>query len=193
MQIVFYIVMALSFGIADMLLLRRSVSTAPIPLSRGLVASALIAFIQAALFLIGMWIGDLLRFELPDNPEAFAKTNAFVFIGLDLCVMLRMLLPYLRKKATLPTFNLTSNPSLAALSLASGINLLLIGLGTGFVHSPITDFHRAFWPLLIVLTLASYWGIMLGRRDIALRPKRWMLLAAFLLLGLAVASLLSLN
>ncbi|MBQ9418232.1 MAG: hypothetical protein IJU19_06590 [Bacteroidales bacterium] len=193
MTIVFYLVLALAFSIADMLLLHRCTQSASIRLTRGLGVALLIASVQTSLFLLGQWTGNLLRFELPDNPNAFTTANTLVFIGLDLFVVLRMLSPYLRKKAVLPEFNLDSNQAVAALGFASGINLLLLGLGCGFIRLVYIDFHAALWPLLILTMLASYWGIMLGRRSITLRPKRWMLFASLLLAGLAVAALLQLR
>lgn len=190
MRIATYIVVALAFGIADMLLFRRCAQASPIALVRGLLVALFTAAVQSALFLLGMAVGGLLRFELPDAADAFTRANAFVFVGLDVFVMLRMLWPYLRKGAQLPVFDLASSWAVAALAVASGINLLLLGLGMGFVASADADLHRALWPLLVLLSLASYWGIMLGRRSVAVRPRRWMLVVCVLLVGLAFSVLL---
>ena len=190
MRIATYIVVALAFGIADMLLFRRCAQASPIPLVRGLLVALFTAAVQSALFLLGMAAGSLLRFELPDDADAFGRANAFVFVGLDLFVMLRMLWPYLRKEARLPVFDLASFGATAALAVASGVNLLLLGLGMGFAASGDVGFHSALWPLLVLLSLASYWGIMLGRRNVAMRPRRWILVACILLMGLAISVLL---
>ena len=188
MLIAAYIVLALAFGIADMLLFRRCAALTPIRLSRGLLLSIVTAIAQAALFLMGMLLGDLLRFELPDNAEAFSTTNALIFLGMNTLVILRLLLPYLRREPKLPLFDLGSNAACTALVLTSGINLLFVGLGAGFVASPAADLHKALWPMVVALPLFSYWGIMLGRRKVTLRPRRWMIIASVLLLGVAIAA-----
>ena len=188
MLIASYIVLALVFGISDMLLFRRCAEVTPIRLSYGLLLSLATMIVQAGIFLTGMLLGDLLRFELPDNPDAFNKANALIFLGLCIIVMLRMLKPYLKRSMKLPLFNLGSTAACAALILTSSINLLRVGLGAGFVTSPATDFHKALWPMVVLLPLLSYWGIMLGRQKVDMRPRRWMVVASILLLGVAIAA-----
>ena len=191
MLIAAYLVLAIAFGISNMLLFRRCAEPTPIRLSRGLILALVVAVVQTALFLLGMLLGDLLRFELPDSPDAFGMTNALIFMGLDIFVMLRMLLPHLRREPRLPLFDLGSNVACLALAVTSGINLLLVGLGMGFVASLATDFHKALWPMLVLLSLFSYWGIMLGRQKVVMRPRRWMLIASILLLGVAIAAVVN--
>lgn len=191
MHIAAYIVLALAFGISNMLLFRRCAEPTPIRLSRGLLITLVVAAVQLALFLLGIVLGDLLRFEIPDDPDAFTKANALIFLGLDIFVMLRMLLPYLRREPKLPLFDLGSNKACAAMAFASGINMLLVGLGAGFVATT-ADLHK-IWPIimLVLLWFLGYWGVMLGRRKVALRPIRWMLIAAILLLGTAIAAMVN--
>ena len=195
MHLVAYIVLSMAFGIANMLLFHRCAEafssaaagslTLRLRLSRGLVVTFLVALVQALLFLLGMFVGDLLRFELPADASAFSKTNALVFLGLAVFVMLRMLMPYLKREPKLPLFNLGSNAACAAMAFATGINLLLTGLGTGFVASLSSDLHKALWPMLIVMFLAGYWGLMLGRSKVSIRPKVWMIVASLLMLAVA--------
>ena len=78
-------------------------------------------------------MGDLLRIEGTDAPQLYARTNAYIFLGLTIFVTLRMLIPYLKRKPQLPTFDLRNWGSAIAMSVASGINVLLVGLGLGFV------------------------------------------------------------
>lgn len=189
MLIAAYIVIALAFGIADMLLFRRCAEVTPVRLSRGLLLALAVAAVQTLFFLLGMALGDLLRFELPDNADAFSRTNALIFLGLDLFVLLRMLLPYLRREPRLPHFDLAGNAACAAMAVTAGVNTLLVGLGAGFVASPAVDLHKALWPMLVACFLLGYWGLMLGRQKVAMRPVRWMLVAAVLLLAVAIAAI----
>ena len=191
MLIAAYIAIALAFGIADMLLFRRCAEPAPIRLSRGMLLALVVAVVQTALFLLGMVLGDLLRFELPNNADAFSGTNALIFLGLDLFVLLRMLLPYLRREPRLPLFDLGNNAACAALAFTAAVNTLLVGLGAGFVASPAADLHKALWPMLVLCFLLGYWGLMLGRQKVAMRPVRWMVIAAVLLLGVGIAAMVN--
>lgn len=191
MLIIAYFALALAFGISDMILFHRCAEITPIRLSRGLVITLSVATVQTALFLLGMFIGDILRFELPTDAGAFSKTNALIFMGLTVFVMFRMLSPHLKKEPRLSLFNLTSNAACAAMAFATGINLLLVGLGAGFVASIDNDFHKALWPLLTIMFLAGYWGLMLGRRKVAVRPRVWVIVAAVLLFTVSVAAVVN--
>lgn len=191
MLIIAYFALALAFGISDMILFHRCAEVTPIRLSRGLVVTLSVAMVQTALFLLGMFIGDILRFELPTDAGAFAKTNALIFMGLTVFVMFRMLSPHLKKEPRLPLFNLTSNAACTALAFATGINLLLVGLGAGFVASIDIDFHKTLWPLLTIMFLAGYWGLMLGRRKVAVRPRVWVIVATVLLFTVSVAAVVN--
>lgn len=191
MHLVAYIVIALAFAISNMLLFRRCAELTPIRLTRGLGLTLCVAAVQTALFLLGWVLGDLLRFELPDDASAFSTANAMIFLGLDIFVMLRMLLPYLRREPRLPLFDLGNNKATIAMSLTAAINPLLVGLGTGFVAST-SDIYKV-WPIamLVLLWLLGYWGVMLGRRKVAIRPVRWMVIAAIMLLGVGIAALVN--
>ena len=191
MHLVAYIVIALAFAISNMLLFRRCAELTPIRLTRGLGLTLCVAAVQTALFLLGWVLGDLLRFELPDDASAFSTANAMIFLGLDIFVMLRMLLPYLRREPRLPLFDLGNNKATIAMSLTAAINPLLVGLGTGFVAST-SDIYKV-WPIamLVLLWLLGYWGVMLGRRKVAIRPVRWMVIAAIMLLGVGIATMVN--
>lgn len=191
MLIAAYIVLALSFGIGNMLMYYRCVSAAPIRLNHGLGASLITTVIQTALFMAGMTIGDLVRFELTDIPNAMSKTNAMVMFGMVLIVALRQLAPYLRRNREQAVFDLRSWKTTLAMSIATGVNLFLTGIGVGFVASPSTDIHKALWPMVIILLLLSYWGVMLGRQKVKIRPRRWALLEALLIIGVGVAALIN--
>ena len=192
MHLAAYIVMALAFAISNMILFRRCAELTPIRLSRGLLLTLVVAVTQTiALYWIGLIIGNMLRFELADNPNAFNTANALVFLGLDLFVLLRMLIPYLRREPRLPLFDLTNSNAFWALSFTAAINPLLVGLGAGFVAMQ-PDIH-IIWYIVIVLLLwlFGYWGIMLGRQKVAVRPIRWMVIAAILLLGVGIAAIVN--
>lgn len=187
MSIVSYIVLALALGLVNMLLFRRCGEATPVRLSVGLLQVMLLSAIHVALYCLGSWVGRLLSLHSPDDPFMYADINAYIFLGINLVVIIKLFAPYLRKEPRLPLFNLTDSRSVLAMAVATGINVLLVGLGTGFVESG-HAIHKLLWPLLIASLLLGYLGLMFGRQKVQLRPRRWMLLACVLLLATAIAA-----
>ena len=191
MSIATYIVLSIAFGVTAMLLMRRCAETTPVKLTKGLAIMFVTATIYVLLFILGITLGDLLRIEGADAPQLYARTNAYIFLGLAIFVALRMLLPHLKRKPQLPVFDLRNWCSVIAMSVASGINVLLIGLGLGFVMPLAGHIHWAIWPLFISSVLLGYTGIMFGRQKVTIRPLRWMIVACILLLGCGIAAVVN--
>lgn len=191
MSIATYIVLSIAFGVTAMLLMRRCAETTPVKLTKGLAIMFVTATIYVLLFILGITLGDLLRIEGADAPQLYARTNAYIFLGLTIFVALRMLLPHLKRKPQLPVFDLRNWGSVLAMSVASGINVLLVGLGLGFVMPPAGHVHWAIWPLFISSVLLGYTGIMFGRQKVTIRPLRWMIVACILLLGCGIAAVVN--
>ena len=123
MSIVSFIVIAIALGISFMLLMQRCAAAAPMPLSSGLLISLTMAVVQAALFCAGISLGNMLRFELPGDPEAFARPNAFIFLGMSLFVAAKMLWPYMGRKTKPVSFDLNAGTLRVLLfTVAAGIN-----------------------------------------------------------------------
>ena len=191
MHVATYIVLALAFGINAMLLMRRCAEATPVKLTKGIAIMLIVSAINSQLFLLGMSIGDLLRIEGSNAPEIYARTNAYIFLGMGVIVTLRMLLPYLRRKPQLAVFDLRNWGSIIAMAVANGINILLIGLGLGFVNALSNSIHWAVWPLFISTLLLGYIGMMFGRQKVEMRPRRWMIVACILILGCAIAAVVN--
>lgn len=192
MSVVSFIVLAISLGISIMLLMRQCTLAMPVPLSVGLLISFTMAVIHAALFCLGILLGNILRFELPGDTEAFARTNSFVFLGISIIVAIKMMWPYIGKKRTLDAFDLNASTLKVLLfTIATGINGFLLAVGVGFVLLLEGHFHTALWPLLIAIFLFSYLGIMYGRQHVVLRPRRWIAISALILLIMAIAAVVN--
>lgn len=187
MSIVSYIVIALALGIVNMLLFRRCGEATPVRLTAGLVIVLAVAVIHVILYYLGSRVGSLLSLHSPDDPFMYADVNAYIFLGLTLMVIIKMFAPYLRKEPRLPLFNLGDRRSVVAMAVATGINVLLVGIGTGFAEQG-HAVHKIVWPLLTASLLLGYLGLMFGRQKVQLRPRRWMVVACVLLLGTAIAA-----
>lgn len=191
MTIAAYIVVALALSITNMLLFRRCAEPFPVRLTRGMATAFAVALIHTVLYWTGITIGNLLRLESTSDADIFARPNAYIALGLFIIVILKLLLPYLRREPRLPVFDLTQSKSVIAMAVATGINMLLTGLAMGFASTQSSNFHIAVWPLLILAFLFGYLGIMFGRQKVALRPRRWIIVASILLLGTAIATVVN--
>ena len=191
MHVATYIVLALAFGINTMILMRRCAEATPIKLTKGLGITFLVSIVSCLFFMLGISLGDLLRIEGSDAPQLYARTNAFISLGLAVFVSLRMLLPYLRRKPQLAVFDLRNWGSVAAMAVASSINILLTGLVLGFVNSLSGNIHWAIWPMCVSVLILGYLGIMFGRQKVEMRPRRWMIVACILIIGSAIAAVVN--
>lgn len=187
MSIVSYIVLALALGISSMLLFRRCGEAAPVRLSAGLLTVVLVSAIHVGLFLLGHLLGSLLCLYSPTDPHMYDDVNAYIFLGITMAVVIKLIVPYLRREPSLAVFDLRSGRAVLAMAAATGINVLLIGIGAGFVESG-NAVHKIIWPLLTADILLGYLGLMFGRRKVVLRPRRWMIVCCVLLLGVAIAA-----
>lgn len=191
MTIAAYIVVATALSITDMILFRRCAETYPVRLSAGLTISLLVALVQTALYLAGIAIGDLLRLESTSDVTMFSRPNAYISLGLFVIVILKYLLPHLKRDPKLPIFNLQETKAIVAMAVATGINMLLIGIAMSFASPMRLNIHVEIWPMLGMTFLFCYFGTMFGRQKVTLRPRRWMIMACILLLGTAIAALVN--
>ena len=192
MSIISFIIIAIALGISTMVLIKRCAEATPVRLSAGLLIATMVAMVHTVLFIVGMLAGNLLRFESADDPFAYAEVNALVLMGMTVVVLLKLLFPYLRREPKLAVFPLNGGLGRTLLmTVASGINIFLLGMGVGFVALLSQDVHRAVWPLFTLTLLFSYLGIMYGRQKVEMRPRRWIIISCVLLLGVAIAAVVN--
>ncbi len=192
MSIISFIIIAIALGISTMVLMKRCAEATPVRLSAGLLIATMVAMVHTVLFIVGMLAGNLLRFESADDPFAYAEVNALVLMGMTVVVLLKLLFPYLRREPKLAVFPLNGGLGRTLLmTVASGINIFLLGMGVGFVALLSQGVHRAVWPLFTLTLLFSYLGIMYGRQKVEMRPRRWIIISCVLLLGVAIAAVVN--
>ena len=180
MSVIEYVILSFALAIPLEVTLRGCALKNPIRLTRGLGVSLLLALEHTALMVIGIYIGNLLRFDLPEYDN-------LVYLGLLLVVALRMFFPAFRKKdKPLPPYDISNWGTVLLLGVATGVNTLFVGMGLGFRVDLATDLWKVAVPLLVVVFLLGYWGIMLGRRKKEIRQRRWQLVAVLFLLAFAI-------
>jgi len=181
MKVFEYIVLSLALALPVLLTLRDCADKVRVRLSRGLLVSLVVAAEQVLLVLLGMFLGNLLRLDVPEYDN-------LVFLGLLVAVALRMFIQAFRKPKgdNAAVFDISRWGTVLLMGLATGTNTLFVGMGLGFRTSLAQDLWTVAIPLFVVIFLFSYWGIMLGRQHKALRPRRWLLIATLFLLVYAI-------
>ena len=181
MKVFEYIVLSLALALPVLLTLRASADKVRVRLSRGLFVSFVIAFEQSLLVLLGMYLGNLLSFDIPEYDN-------LVFLGLFVVVAIRMFIQAFRKaeKADAAVFDISRLPTVLLMGVAIGTNTLFVGLGLGFRASVGQDSLAVSLPLAVSVFLLGYLGIMLGRQHKDVRRRRWLLIATLFLLVYAI-------
>lgn len=178
-----YILFGLSMGLVAMLTLRNSALRTKIRLTRGLAYALLLALVQALFLLFGIWLGSLWRFST-------GNLDTYVFLGIMLLLAAKLSLNIFDKQGATAAYDIARFPTFLLLSIALGINDLIGGMGMGFLVSAQEAWLKAALPLFLLVLLLSYLGIMLGRRNIDIKQRRWTLFSILFVLVAAFVELL---
>ncbi len=121
MSVLEYIILSFALTVPVMVTLRACALKNPIRLTRGLGVSFLVAIVHVLLILAGIYIGNLLRFELPEY-------DSLIYLGLLVVVALRMFFPAFRKKEKeLPAYDISRWLTVLLLGIATGTNTFFVG------------------------------------------------------------------
>ena len=180
MSVLEYIVLSFAVALPLMFVVRGCALKHHIRLTHGLAVSVLLAIVHVAVILMGIYIANMLRFEIPEYDN-------LIYLGLIVLVAIRLFFNAFRKQdREIPAYDISRWGTVLLLGVATATNTLLVGLGLGFRVSVRTDLWRVALPLFIIMFLSSYWGIMLGRRNKPMRERRWLLIAVLFLLIFAL-------
>lgn len=184
MSVFVYILFAAAMAMYVLVVLRGCAEVSPIKLTRGIAVSFAVALVYCLMMAIGVKVGSLLIFKDPDPDmaEKMHQVNNMVFIGLNVVVAIRLMLLAFRKDRDSNSFDISRWSTVAALSLATGINLLLIGLAMGFKVSLRPEAVKMLLPMLLMVFLFSYLAIMMGRQKMKMKSRRWLIIAVVFLL-----------
>ena len=191
MSIIEFIILAIALSFEALIIMHGCASKSNIRLTKGLAESAIIALEGAALLIIGMWIGNLLRFT-PDSlgesatRDLLTDTDNLVCLALMIFVALRLMFRTGSKKHKAPNYDISRFGTAVLLGIAVGINSLLVGLGLGFRIDAGDNIWRAAIPLFVITTIFALLGVMLGRQQKELRSRRYALIAALFILAFAL-------
>ena len=163
----------------------------PVKLSKGLAESLSVAIINALLLVLGLFVGNLLRFTpagLDDSStrDLLTDTDNLVYLGLMILVALRLLFRSGKKSRQVQPYDISRFPTALLLGVAVGINTLIVGLALGFRMPLSENIWRAAIPLTVIMAVFALLGIMLGRQNKSLRAQRYTLIAVLFLLVFAL-------
>ena len=191
MSIIEFIILAIALSFEALIIMHGCASKSNIRLTKGLAESAIIALEGAALLIIGMRIGNLLRFTPESLSESATRdlltdTDNLVCLALMIFVALRLMFRTGSKKHKAPNYDISRFGTAVLLGIAVGINSLLVGLGLGFRIDAGDNIWRAAIPLFVITTIFALLGVMLGRQQKELRSRRYALIAALFILAFAL-------
>ena len=191
MSIIEFIILAIALSLETLIVMHGCASKTNIRLTQGLAESAIIAIENVILLLVGMWLGNLLRFT-PDSlgqsstRDLLTDSDNLVCLALMIFVALRLMFRTGSKKHKTPNYDISRFGTAVLLGIAVGINSLLVGLGLGFRIDAGDNIWRAAVPLFVIMTLFALLGVMLGRQQKELRSRRYALIAALFILAFAL-------
>lgn len=177
MSIIDYIVLAFSLGIMALVAVQSCVSQTKVALLRGLTISSVMSLSFVVFVALGMWLANKVRFDIPE-------VDSMISFGLIIVVVVKLLFS-IRKGNVMSAYNIQQMSTLVSFVIALGINALILGLGVGFVGQLGADILKMAIPLVLVVWLMTMWGIMLGRRNVDIRHRRWQLIGILCLVVIA--------
>ncbi len=170
MNVFGYILFALALGLNAMLAMRNSAQYAKIRLTRGLFYAVLTAFVAVLLVLAGIWMASLFTYQIGD-------LDSGVFDGVMILLAGKWAIATLSKHQREASYNIADTRTMVLLSIALGLDALIGGIGFGFAADIADSWLKASLPIVLLVALFVYFGIMLGRSGVELKQRRWRLVA----------------
>lgn len=191
-----FLLPALSVGVISLINYRAYSEAYPIRLTRGLLFAFLTGVVYVLMGNAGIFMADLLRFRNSELPDLYNHVNTVIYLGIMVFVVMKWLLGITKKRMeNRVLYDLSDNRTLWVLPIALGINVFLVGFGVGFLPELQLEglFLRYSLPLFVITFFMCYWAVMLGRRKIPIREKRWVFISSLLLLVLAIMKVVNLS
>lgn len=179
MNVFGYILFGLSMGLEAMLTMRASAVRVNIQLTRGLLDAFVIAVVECILLLFGIWMASLWTFQ-------FGNVDNYVFLGIILLLVAKMLMETFSKQRREASYDIAHMGTTMLLAVALGMDALIAGMGFGFLDDISTAWLKAALPLFVLVFLFAYLGVMLGRRKVEVKQRRWNLFAVLFVLAVAL-------
>lgn len=181
MSVLEYCVLSLALTVPVLATVCEGARRSPVRLTRGLVVSFVIALEHVLFLLLGLYVGNL--FSTPDAKDY----NGMVYLGIMILVGVWMLFPLFRRKGVeAPVYEIARWTPSVLLGVATGMKTFLVGLALGFIVLFKAELWKIAVPLVVLMFVGGYLGIMFGRREKSFHVRRWQLIAVLFLLVFAL-------
>ena len=184
MSILEYILLSGALTLPMMYAMHSCTFGVSLRLSRGLAIALVLALEQSLLAVLGLFLGSTLSLNM-------AEYDKLIFLGLMVVVAVRMIMsvPHKKKEKEPVVYDITRWGTVLLLGIARGTNAFLAGLGAGFIATFSDEVLSFALPVFFFTLIFSYWGVMSGRQQFPVHPRRWVLLStvALLVITLKVA------
>lgn len=191
MSVIEFIILSIALSLETLIVMHGCAMKTPVKLTMGLLGALCISVENALMLLLGLFVGNLLRFT-PDDivnstaRDLFVDTDNLVYLGLMILVAIRLLFRSSEKRRGVQPYDISRFGTLMLLGIAVGINTMMVGLALGF-RMPLADnLWQASIPLVVIMTLFALLGVMLGRSQKPIRSRRYTLFAVLFLLAFAL-------
>ncbi len=177
MNVFGYILFAMALGLNAMLSMRNSAQYAQIRLTRGLLYASLIALVSVLFMLAGIWVSSLFTYQIGDF-------DGNIFDSVLILLAAKFAITTLSKQQREASYNIADTRTMVFLAIALGLDALIGGIGFGFADDISAAWLKASLSLFFLVSLLAYLGIVLGRRRIEVKQRRWRLVAILFLVAL---------
>lgn len=193
MSVIEFIILAIALSFEALIVMHGCTKQTTIKLTKGLAESFVMALVNTLLLLLGIFLGNLLKFT-PDVPDSgagstsslLADTDNLVYLGLMILVAVRLLFRSGKKSRQVQPYDVSRFGTAFLLGVAVGVNTLIVGLAVGFRVPLSENMWRAAIPMFVLMTLFAFLGVMLGRQQKEIRARRYTLFAVLFLLAFAL-------
>lgn len=197
MSVLEFIILSIALSFEALIMMHGCAKMTPIKLTKGLGESFSIALVNAILIALGLWMGGKLRFtpqvtdpDAVSTTKMWLETDNLIYLGMIIFVAFRMLFGSRKRHNMVRPYDIEQYDTVLLLGIAIGINTFIVGLALGFRITFIDNVWRATIPIVIIMTLFAFLGVMFGRQKKELRSRRYTLIAVLLLLAFALKSAL---
>lgn len=182
MTIMISFLLAITMGVESMVMFRNCADTYPVRLSHGLALSLVNALFSTLMLFVGVRLcritGSFYRTEVAN----------ISFLAMLVLVAVKIMLSN-RKKNEPQSFDIRSWSVSFMLAVVLSVNALFLGVGIGYIYRQEWSVVLAMVLMFLMIAGFSYWGVMLGRKNIEMLQSRWRSMGVLLILASALLGL----
>ncbi len=182
MTVIISFLLAIAMGVESLVMFRNCADTYPVRLTHGMALSLINALFSTLMLFVGV--------RLCQISSSFTGTGGsnIGFLAMLVLVAVKIMLSN-RKKNEPQAFDFRSWSVSFMLAVVLSVNTLFLGVGMGYLYSQQWAIVLAMVLMALMIFGFSYWGVMLGRKNIEMLQRRWRSMGVLLILASALLGL----